>query len=139
MKKWQRNGQIGLVLLALAAAYLFQREWAAWFGLTDGDLSKSFSSNLGGLIGCKYSRYLWNDLWCMILINTLFPSKTAWKSALYLMLFGLFVLIPLYFILLASKVDYLQNWLSHLHRITVNPVLMFLLIPALWLQEKLSS
>ena len=50
--------------------------------------------------------------------------------------FGLIVLLP--FIYLSAVPGY-SSMVSHLHRLVLNPVLMMLLIPALWHQRRTES
>ncbi len=83
----------------------------------------------------KTLRYLLNDLLSILLIHGIFLKKRYTDFALVLMLFGLVVLLPLYFYLYFASVDGFSSMISHLHRIVLNPVLMMLLIPALLYQQ----
>ena len=83
----------------------------------------------------KTLRYLLNDLLSILLIHGIFLKKRYTDFAFVLMLFGLVVLLPLYFYLYFASIDGFSSMISHLHRIILNPVLMMLLIPALLYQQ----
>lgn len=79
----------------------------------------------------KTIRLILNDLACFMLITALFPGKVYMKAALYLFLIELFVLLPVYFILklnLEGPSEISSPLLSQIHRLIVNPLLMFLLM-----------
>ncbi len=87
----------------------------------------------------KILRYLLNDLFSISLIHGFFLNKSYTKMAFALMGIGLFFLLPIYLYLYLSALPGLSSLLSHLHRLILNPVLMMLLIPALYYQNKLSD
>jgi exosortase F-associated protein len=79
----------------------------------------------------KTIRLVLNDLACLMLITALFPGKIYLKAALYLFLIELFVLLPLYFIIklnVEGPTELSSPLLSQIHRLIVNPLLMFLLM-----------
>jgi len=86
----------------------------------------------------KAGRYLLNDVFSIAIIYGVFDKKKYARFAFYLMLFGLFVLLPIYLVLYLSQPEGFSSMLSHLHRVVMNPVLMMLLIPAFYYQERLS-
>jgi exosortase F-associated protein len=87
-------------------------------------------------ISAKVLRYLLNDLFAICMIHGLFRDKSFTRFSFLVMGFGLVVLLPLYFFLYLSAVPGYSSMISHLHRLVLNPVLMMLLIPALWHQRR---
>lgn len=79
----------------------------------------------------KTIRLILNDLACLMLISALFPGKVYMKAAFYLFLLELFVLLPVYFMIklsLEGPSEISSPLLSQIHRLIVNPLLMFLLM-----------
>lgn len=79
----------------------------------------------------KTIRLILNDLACLMLITTLFPGRIYLKAAFYLFLIELFVMLPVYFIIklnLEGPSEISSPLLSQVHRLIVNPLLMFLLM-----------
>ncbi len=87
----------------------------------------------------KVLRYLLNDLFSIAIIYGLFYEKKYARFAMYVMFFGLFVLVPAYIILFLSQPEGFSSMLSHLHRVVMNPVLMMLLVPAFFYQRKMQG
>ena len=83
----------------------------------------------------KYIRFFLNDLFMFFIVYTLYPNKATVNSGLIILSFGGLVLLPLYLILSMNPSDSSIHFLHHLHRITMNPILMMLLIPALYLHR----
>ena len=84
----------------------------------------------------KAFRYLLNDLFSIAIIYGIFYEKKYARFAMYVMFFGLLVLLPVYLVLFLMQPEGFSSMLSHLHRIVMNPVLMMLLIPAFFYQRK---
>lgn len=86
----------------------------------------------------KSIRFFLNDT-IMVLVIWLIFSKTKYvKLALFVELFGLVVLLPLYFLLklnLEGTSEISSPLLSFIHRLIINPTLLILLIPAIYFQE----
>lgn len=87
----------------------------------------------------KVFRYLLNDLFAMAIISGLFPERNYVRFALAVLLFGLLVLVPSYIALYLAQPVGLSSLVGHLHRLVMNPVLMMLLIPAFFYQQKLKQ
>jgi len=83
----------------------------------------------------KGMRFLLNDLFSILFIYGLFDNLRYVKLALWVMGFGLFILLPTYLILAISFQQEGFNLLIFLHRITMNPWLMLLLIPGFLYQK----
>lgn len=84
----------------------------------------------------KAGRYLCNDLFSIAIIYGIFHERKYARFAVYVMLFGLFVLLPIYLSLYLLRPEGFSSMLSHLHRVVMNPVLMMLLIPAFAAQRR---
>lgn len=84
----------------------------------------------------KVGRYLCNDLFSIAIIYGIFGEKKYARFAMYVMFFGLLVLLPIYLWLYLAQPAGFSSMISHLHRVVMNPVLMMLLIPAFFFQRK---
>jgi len=83
----------------------------------------------------KILRFTLNDLLSILFIYGLFKEAKYVRLAFLVMLLGLLILLPLYLGLnYAMGLDGYHK-LQFLHRITMNPVLMILLIPAIFYQK----
>ena len=87
----------------------------------------------------KAGRYILNDLFSISLIYGIFAEKKYARFAFLVMLFGLFVLLPIYLFLYLTQPEGFSSMISHLHRVVMNPVLMMLLIPAFYFQQRTGS
>lgn len=118
-------------LIILAAVYLQQRfNYADVINYLLPQAREVNHANTVFVVN-KTIRLLLNDLACLMLITALFPGKIYLKAALYLFLIELFVLLPVYFIIklnLEGPSEISSPLLSHIHRLIVNPLLMFLLM-----------
>lgn len=91
------------------------------------------------LVSNKLVRYLINDLAALALLWVLFQRRDFLQFAFWVLLFGLVVLLPIYFIGYFYFSDVLGITLSYLHRLIMNPTLMMLLIPLFYLQQKVEK
>jgi exosortase F-associated protein len=87
----------------------------------------------------KVIRYLLNDGFALAIIYALFQERKYMQFAVYVFLFGLIVLLPLYLVLFNFYSEQTYTYLNHLHRLVLNPVLMMLLIPAFFYQKRLAA
>ena len=87
----------------------------------------------------RTARLVVNDLLCMALVHGLFANKNYLRLAFYLFLVEILVVLPLY---LWAKLHWegtseiSSPLLSPIHRMVVNPLLMVLLIVALFYQQR---
>lgn len=118
---------IGLSLVGLLLVFLFQRfNYAQLLGL-DYNSTWRFIVN-------RTIRFLINDNLMILFIYALFYERKYVKFALWVELAGfLFLLVPYMLLRFLSPIDDAM-YISFLHRLIVNPTLMLLLIPALYLQ-----
>ncbi len=91
------------------------------------------------LVSNKLIRYLINDLAALALLWVLFQRRDFLQLAFWVLLLGLVVLLPVYFIGYFYFSDVLGITLSYLHRLIMNPTLMMLLIPLFYLQQKVEK
>jgi exosortase F-associated protein len=118
-------------LVILVAVYLQQR--FNYAELLNYILPQALEISQGSaaFIVNKTIRLILNDLACLMLIIALFPGKIYMKAALYLFLIELIILLPVYFIIklnLEGPSEISSPLLSQIHRLIVNPLLMFLLM-----------
>jgi|SRR5579859_343309 len=86
----------------------------------------------------KTFRLVINDLLCVILILGLFEERKFMKMAFLVFVFELVVVLPLYFwIKLKTEGDseISSPLLSQIHRLVVNPMLMFILMAGFYYQK----
>ncbi len=87
----------------------------------------------------KGMRFLLNDLFSLLFIYALFNNKSYSRLALLVMAFGLFLLLPAYLVLAIQFQEEGFHLLMFLHRITMNPWLMLLLVPAFLYQTNIKN
>lgn len=121
----------GVAVIILVLVYLFQR-----FSYADL-ISDAMPPNLVFIIN-KTVRLILNDLACMLLIYALFQRKSYLVVAFYVFLFELLVLLPVYFVVklsLEGDSEISSPLLSFVHRLIVNPMLMFVLMAGFLYQK----
>ena len=90
----------------------------------------------------RIARYILNDLSVIVLLWALFQNRNLIKVAFGIQIFGLFIVLPLYFyfkLSLEGPSEISSPLLSFIHRIVVNPILLLLLIPAFYYQKRMSK
>lgn len=115
----------GLLLI-----FLFQRfDWSAVFGVTDLKSIERFVIN-------RSIRFVINDVLGVLLVLALFGKKKLAIIAIYVQILGfVFVMIP-YMVLKLNYPSYNGPMISFLHRLILNPLMIYLLIFFFWYQEK---
>ena len=86
----------------------------------------------------RVTRYILNDLSVILLLWALFQDRGLIKVAFGIQILGLFVILPIYFWLkltLEGPSEESIPLLSFIHRITVNPILLVMLIPAKFFKD----
>ena len=130
-KRMKRYLLLGFALLVLVMVYLFQREsYANIWNQIFPDFASIENSNAIFIFN-RCVRLMLNDLACMVIIWFFFKESKYLKAAFVVFLIELFVILPLYFIVklsLEGDSEISSPWLSQIHRIIVNPLLMFLLM-----------
>jgi exosortase F-associated protein len=121
-----------IAAVMLLATFLFQRfDYSALAGV---------QSPAGKFIMNRLARFLLNDAACVLLIIAMFNKKKYLYISFLLFLIELFVLLPLYFglkLMLEGDSEISSPLLSQMHRMIVNPLLMFVLIMALFYQDNI--
>ncbi len=127
-----RFGLFGAGLLVLAISYLFQ--YTDFLFVITG---ARFSPEAHFIVN-RVARIILNDLGTMAIVYAIFFKGGVLKIALLIQLIDLFILLPIYLaIKLPSEgVSELSTpFLSQFHRLIVNPVLLILLVPAIYYQN----
>lgn len=127
----RRNLLISVAILVLILVFVFQRfnyalAITSWLpsGLEITAPNSIFIIN-------KSVRLILNDICCMVLINVWFGDRKYLTISFYLFLVEVCLLLPLYFIIkltLEGDSEISSPLLSQIHRLIVNPLLMFLLM-----------
>lgn len=122
---------IGFALLVLIAAYVLQRfSYAHALNCLLPDNLQIVNRNTVFIVN-KTVRLMLNDAACIGLIYALFPGRNYLRVAFYLFLVELLVILPVYFgvkLNLEGDSEISSPLLSQIHRLVVNPLLMFLLM-----------
>ncbi len=122
---------LGFALLALVLIYLFQR--VSYADMLNSILPQALEiRNANGVfIFNRTGRLILNDTACMVIIWTLFQQTKYLKAAFLVFLVELLIILPLYFTIklsLEGDSELSSPFLSQIHRMIVNPLLMFLLM-----------
>ncbi|KAB2814507.1 exosortase F system-associated membrane protein [Phaeocystidibacter luteus] len=131
-----------LGFLGLCTVYVLKHQLNVWAWLHGEhrvfyDTTENLTSfPAGEVILNKSVRYLLNDLFSIMIIHGIFQNQRYTKFAFGLLLFGMLVLLPLYFLLVYYAPDGYTSMVANVHRIVLNPVLMMLLIPYLYHMER---
>jgi exosortase F-associated protein len=140
MGKRQKYSLGLLAILMLVLMYMLQR--TNYCTIIYSTAGLDLPSANAQFIFNRTLRFLINDLSVILLIYVIFESRGLVKIAFFVQLFGLFIVLPLYFyfkLTLEGPSEISSPLLSFIHRIVVNPILMLLLIPAFYYQKKLKS
>lgn len=115
-----------LGLSMISAVYTLQHDNI----LKDGLYSLAWHPNAIFIMN-KTARLLINDFACLLIIWAVFAEKKYLAIGWYLFVIELVVILPIYFLFkltLEGDSEISSPLLSQIHRLVVNPVLMFLLI-----------
>src|SRR5688572_2924281 len=122
---------IALSLISLLIIYLFQRfSFAGAFNVLTPESMEIVNPHAIFVIN-KAIRLILNDIACMVLIYALFEDKLYLRAAFFLFLGELLVMLPLYLVIklnMEGASELSSPLLSQIHRLIVNPLLMFLLM-----------
>jgi exosortase F-associated protein len=124
--------RIGLGIMSLAALlgiFVFQHTDIAILFCKTQTPGTNFVVN-------RTIRYILNDLFMVILIYALFEQRKYIAFALYLQFAGIVLFLIPYFIFKLNWPSYNGPLVSFLHRLVINPLLMILLIPAIYYQKR---
>jgi len=122
---------LGFALLALVLIYLFQR--VSYADMLNSILPEALEIRNANAIFIfnRTVRLTLNDTACMVIIWTLFQQTKYLKAAFLVFLVELLIILPLYFTIklsLEGDSELSSPFLSQIHRMIVNPLLMFLLM-----------
>lgn len=120
-----------LALLILLLVFIFQHfSYAHLVNLILPDRWSMTNPNLVFAVN-RVFRMILNDLACLLLIHAIFRETRYVKAAFILFLVELFIILPLYLavkLTLEGNSEISSPFLSQIHRMIVNPLLMFLLM-----------
>lgn len=130
-----------LVISALAvllAVYVFQRfNYFLFFRGITGFPSEFHPYTV--FVVNRTIRLILNDTACLVLISAWFPERKYLRLAGYIFIFEVALVLPLYFwikLSLEGDSEISTPWLSQIHRMIVNPMLMLLLMVAFVYQRR---
>ena len=113
--------------------FLFQRvDWSSWILHDTGSSIRTFLIN-------RAVRFVLNDIFAIGLVLALFGKRKFVIIAVYVQVFGLFFILLPYLVLKVNFPHYNGPLLSFLHRLILNPLLVYLLSFYFWYQEKYIS
>ncbi|MBX2898821.1 MAG: hypothetical protein KF775_04200 [Cyclobacteriaceae bacterium] len=138
----KRIALLSAALLGLLIVFVFQRFNYAhtWNSIVPQVLE--FNTPNQQFIFNRTVRLVINDCLCIILIWQLFNKPFYLRISFIIFLIELFVVLPIYFFLklsLEGASEISSPLLSHIHRMIVNPLLMFLLIIGFIYQSRISK
>lgn len=126
----------GVSLVGLGLVYVFQQvNYFYLFFSSEASANTVFIFN-------KTFRLLINDLVCVTLILVLFENRKFVKMAFLVLWIELLVILPLYFLIKLNTEgdsEISSPLLSQIHRLIVNPMLMFILIAGFYYQKFFSA
>jgi exosortase F-associated protein len=129
---------LAAALLILIVIFLFQGfNYAFLFSDLAGIDADSVQPNAVFIIN-KTTRLVLNDAACVVMIFAIFRDKNYMYMSLFLFLFELLVLLPVYFVIklsLEGDSEISSPLLSQIHRLIVNPMLMLLLMTGFFYQR----
>lgn len=127
----KRSVWIGSALLVLVLVFVFQRfNYAVALTSFLPEGLQITQPNTIFIIN-KTIRLVLNDVACMVLIYAWFKERKYLTLSFYLFLVEVCLLLPIYFIVklsLEGDSEISSPLLSQIHRLIVNPLLMFLLM-----------
>ena len=135
MKTARRSMLLMLSVFGLIVIYIFQK--FDYLNSITGN-SSSFHPDFVFVFN-RLSRFLINDLLAILLIYSVFWNKRYVYLGLLITLFELLIILPVYFyfkLSLEGNSEISSPLLSFLHRITIHPILILLLIPGIYLQSR---
>jgi exosortase F-associated protein len=110
-------------LVIIVATYLFQQfDFSSLAGI---------DSHFVKFVVNKSTRFILNDLACLLLIVAIFNKSDYVRISAWVFLVELVILLPLYFVLklsLEGDSEISSPLLSQFHRMIVNPLLMIVLM-----------
>jgi exosortase F-associated protein len=126
-----RNSRIIMIAFAitgLSLTFIFQR-------IDCSQIFSGITTESGKFIFNRTLRFLLNDNLMLLMIYGLFYNRRYLKFALMVEVFGFcFLLLPYFILRYYTDID--PMYISFIHRLIVNPTLMILLVPALYIQNK---
>jgi exosortase F-associated protein len=138
----KKNLLIATALIGLILIFLFQK--VSYAGLWNLFAPQAFSIENVNVVFIfnKTLRLILNDALCMLLIWSFFENRSYFRVAFLLFLTELVLVLPIYFFFklrLEGPSELSSPLLSQIHRMVVNPLLMFLLILGFMYQQSITE
>lgn len=138
----KRSVYILLALTGLLIVFVLQRfSYAYGWNAMMPDTFVIYNDNTAFVFN-RTIRLILNDTLCIVIIWNLFRRKDILKTAYTVFFVELFVILPVYFwvkLSLEGPSEISSPLLSQIHRMIVNPLLMFLLIIGFIYQSRVSN
>lgn len=133
----QRGAMLLFAIAALILVFVFQHfNYLQWLGGVFGFQIEDINSKVIFSIN-KTIRFIINDGLTILIIYAIFYERKYVVFAVIVQLFGFLFLLPSYLIIKWHYPSYNGAMINYLHRLTINPVLLMLLIPVFMLQKKM--
>jgi exosortase F-associated protein len=138
----KKNLLIATALIGLILIFLFQK--VSYAGLWNLFAPQAFSIENVNVVFIfnKTLRLILNDALCMLLIWSIFENRSYFRVAFLLFMTELVLVLPIYFFFklrLEGPSELSSPLLSQIHRMVVNPLLMFLLILGFMYQRSITQ
>jgi exosortase F-associated protein len=138
----KKNLLIATALIGLILIFLFQK--VSYAGLWNLFAPQAFSIENVNVVFIfnKTLRLILNDALCMLLIWSIFENRSYFRVAFLLFMTELVLVLPIYFFFklrLEGPSELSSPLLSQIHRMVVNPLLMFLLILGFMYQRSIAE
>jgi len=131
---------LALSISGLAIIYLFQHfNYLYFFTTLINETTDQYHPNFVFVFN-RSVRFLLNDLLAILLIYAIFFQRKYVIIGFIIQLFGLLIILPIYFYFKLSfegDSEISSPLLSFIHRIVIHPIIILLLIPAFYYQSKL--
>ena len=134
---WKLRTAIVLISsILLLLIFLFQRldyflTICTWLGFDYSQFSNFFVFSFN-----KTLRFLLNDLLTIAIIYGIFYERKFVVVAFLVQLFGLLILLPSYLSIKFFSPGYNGPMINFLHRLTLNPLILLMLIPLFYIQRE---
>lgn len=137
IEDWQKRGIILSAAVAiLVLVYLFQH--LNYIAILLGQNVQNVGPKTVFSIN-KTIRFIINDTMTVLVIYAVFYNRKYVVFAIAVQVFGLLVLLPTYLVFKWHYPGYNGPMINYLHRLTLNPVLLMMLIPVFMFQRKLRT
>lgn len=138
LKRVLRVASAVFIIGIFSVSYIFRKDWEIMvIGYPLGPIRElnTTDPSFPLFVFVKLSRYMINEFcaWCLLLLC--FPQKSTLALAINILALRLGLILPIYWVIRNVEISHLSFAKSFLHGLSLNPILMIALIPALWIQH----